>query len=116
MLKRYFIMMVLAGAFLGGYYLGRLPGSPDIFGNIVQTYKLMFGTYKQIMAVKDGQADPNAISKVLQSSGLPGGLDLSGLPGGNTQLTQANKPSPQGAPVVAKRVGSRVYISTADDE
>ena len=30
-MKRVLTLLLLAGAFLGGYYLGRLPNSPDIF-------------------------------------------------------------------------------------
>ena len=30
-MKRLVILMLLAGAFLGGYYVRGLPGSPDIF-------------------------------------------------------------------------------------
>ncbi|MFP4055228.1 MAG: hypothetical protein ACLFV7_15330 [Phycisphaerae bacterium] len=30
-MKRLLALILLTGAFLGGYYLGRLPDSPDIF-------------------------------------------------------------------------------------
>ncbi len=30
-MKRAFVLILLTGAFLGGYYLGHLPNSPDIF-------------------------------------------------------------------------------------
>lgn len=30
-MKRVLTLLLLTGAFLGGYYLGRLPNSPDIF-------------------------------------------------------------------------------------
>jgi hypothetical protein len=30
-MKRVLMLLLLVGAFLGGYYLGRLPNSPDIF-------------------------------------------------------------------------------------
>ena len=31
MFKQLFMVIILAGVFLSGYYLGRLPGSPDVF-------------------------------------------------------------------------------------
>jgi len=37
-MKRLLISMLLAGAFLGGYYLGHEPDSPDIFGWAKKTY------------------------------------------------------------------------------
>ena len=37
-MKRLIIMLVVAGAFLGGYYVGHQPGSPNIFLWVQQTY------------------------------------------------------------------------------
>lgn len=31
MFKRLFMLIILSTVFLSGYYLGRLPGSPDVF-------------------------------------------------------------------------------------
>lgn len=31
MFKQLFMVIILGGVFLSGYYLGRLPGSPDVF-------------------------------------------------------------------------------------
>ena len=31
-MKRLISLILLSGAFLGGYYLGRLPNSPDLIG------------------------------------------------------------------------------------
>ena len=31
-MRRLLITVLIVGAFLGGYHLGRQPGSPDIFG------------------------------------------------------------------------------------
>ena len=38
MFKKLFILMLLSGAFLGGYYLGYQPDSPDIFAWAKDTY------------------------------------------------------------------------------
>ena len=37
-IKRFIILTMLCATFLGGYYLGRLPGSPDIIGRAGQGY------------------------------------------------------------------------------
>jgi len=37
--KKVFILILLAGTFLGGYRLGRRPGSPDIFAWAQQRYR-----------------------------------------------------------------------------
>jgi hypothetical protein len=34
-----FILVIVAGAFLGGYYFGHQPGSPDIFALADQLYR-----------------------------------------------------------------------------
>ncbi len=39
MFKKLFVLMVLAATFLGGYYLGREPGSPDIFAAVRDGYE-----------------------------------------------------------------------------
>lgn len=39
MFHRLFATIVLAAAFLGGYYLGRKPQSPDIFAWAQRTYR-----------------------------------------------------------------------------
>jgi hypothetical protein len=31
-MRKFMTILLMTGTFLGGYYLGRLPGSPDIFG------------------------------------------------------------------------------------
>lgn len=37
-MKRLLLLILLSGAFLGGYYLGRQPNSPDIFAWAQKTY------------------------------------------------------------------------------
>jgi len=34
------VTLLLVSAFLGGYYVGRLPGAPDVFGWAKRTYQL----------------------------------------------------------------------------
>ena len=38
-MKRFIAIMMLTAGFLGGYYLGHLPGSPDIFGWFADKYR-----------------------------------------------------------------------------
>jgi hypothetical protein len=37
-MRRFLVTILIAGAFLGGYYLGGQQGSPDIFGWARQAY------------------------------------------------------------------------------
>ena len=39
MFKRLIILILLGAAFLGGYYVARLPGSPDIFSLAENTFQ-----------------------------------------------------------------------------
>lgn len=39
MFKRLFLLMLLSATFLSGYYLGRLPGSPDVFAMAENGYQ-----------------------------------------------------------------------------
>ena len=36
--KRFIVLILLLAAFLGGYYIGRHPGSPDIFAIAARAY------------------------------------------------------------------------------
>lgn len=38
-MKTIFLLIVLTAAFLGGYYLGQQPDSPDIFGMAGKAYR-----------------------------------------------------------------------------
>ena len=38
-MKKFIALILLAGAFLGGYYVGRLPSAPDIFSWADKTYE-----------------------------------------------------------------------------
>jgi len=37
-MRRLLVTILIVGAFLGGYHLGRQPGSPDIFGWAQRNY------------------------------------------------------------------------------
>lgn len=53
MFKRMAILIVLAGTFLGGYYVGRLPGSPDIFAMAQDGYHRAGELGKALQAATD---------------------------------------------------------------
>ena len=40
-MKKFIVIVLMTGTFLGGYYLGRLPGSPDMFGWMSRTAQRM---------------------------------------------------------------------------
>ena len=37
--RKFILLILLMGAFLGGYHLGRTPGSPDVFSHARRTYR-----------------------------------------------------------------------------
>jgi len=51
-MKKLILLVLVASAFLGGYYLGRLPGSPDVFGWSKRTYRQVTAWAGQAAAVK----------------------------------------------------------------
>lgn len=38
-IKRFVLLLLLAGTFLGGYYVGHKPGSPDLFATAEDLYR-----------------------------------------------------------------------------
>lgn len=38
--RKLIVTLLLVSAFLGGYYVGRLPGAPDVFGWAKRSYQL----------------------------------------------------------------------------
>ena len=58
-MKKLLLLILLTGAFLGGYYLGRQPNSPDIFAWAQNTYNQAVDVGHQLSAaVKD---DPGSM-------------------------------------------------------
>lgn len=55
MFKRLFIMMLLSGAFLGGYYFGHQPDSPDIFAWAQDTYGQANDAGNKLSAIINGE-------------------------------------------------------------
>jgi hypothetical protein len=74
-MKRVLTLLLLAGAFLGGYYLGRLPNSPDIFAWGRDTFDgavEMGREAEEYLAADSGRAEPDAP----QSPRVPSGAYL----------------------------------------
>ncbi|HUU22641.1 MAG TPA: hypothetical protein VM389_08915 [Phycisphaerae bacterium] len=40
-MRRLLVTILIVGAFLGGYYFGRQPGSPDVFGWAQKNYPVV---------------------------------------------------------------------------
>jgi len=57
MIKKLFILILLAAAFVGGYYCGRQPNSPDIFGKAQVYYRQASEAGQQLMAVVNGEPE-----------------------------------------------------------
>ena len=55
MFKKLFVLMVLAATFFGGYYLGREPGSPDIFAAVRDGYEKAAQLGKAFEAAADDE-------------------------------------------------------------
>jgi len=55
MFKRLFMLMLLSATFLGGYTLGRLPGSPDVIAIAQDGYAKAAELGKSLEAVTDGE-------------------------------------------------------------
>jgi len=49
-MRRFLRSVLLLGVFLGGYYLGHLPDSPDIFGWAVSVYQRVHRVAGEICA------------------------------------------------------------------
>ena len=84
-MRRLIKLILLLAVFLGGYYVGRRPGSPDIFAKVGQAYRRVTSTTNDI-AAKAKQDDvpvtEAAVSYLLES--VPGSLP-----------SQADRPSRQ---------------------
>lgn len=55
MFKRLFMLTLLSAVFLGGYTLGRLPGSPDVIGMAQDGYAKAAELGKSLQAATDGE-------------------------------------------------------------
>ena len=55
--------ILLSAAFLGGYYLGHLPNSPDIFGWAQKTYAQGSDAYQKLSSVVKGE--PGNVSETV---------------------------------------------------
>ena len=88
MFKRMFILIVLAATFLSGYYLGHLPGSPDIFA-----------------AAQDGYQRAGDIGKALQAA-----TDTEGIKALES-LTGSPLASQSGAPPASHDVPARPEVA-----
>jgi hypothetical protein len=49
-MKKVIILTLLLGAFLGGYYLGHQPNSPDVFGWADKVYHRVVDAGKQVVS------------------------------------------------------------------
>ena len=69
-MRRLLRLILVVAIFLGGYYVGHLPGSPDIFGKTVATYRQVAKTTKAISAraEADGVSLPRAALSCLLES------------------------------------------------
>ena len=56
-MKKLILIILLTGAFLGGYYLGRLQGSPDIFTWAQDTCKQAAETGQHVATIVKGEMD-----------------------------------------------------------
>jgi hypothetical protein len=54
-MKTLILLIVLAAAFLGGYYLGHQPDSPDIFGQAQKVYQRVSAAGQQFAAALEAQ-------------------------------------------------------------
>ena len=52
-MRRLIRIILAAGIFLGGYYLGRLPDSPDLIGKGLSAYRQVARTTRDISAKAD---------------------------------------------------------------
>ena len=62
-MKKLFVLILLAAAFLAGYYYGHQPNSPDIFGKAQAYYRQASDAGQQLMAVVNGEPE-NVLSQV----------------------------------------------------
>ena len=55
-MKRLLVTFLIAGAFLGGYQLGRRPDSPDIVGRARQACDSLAALYREFAPAAGGEA------------------------------------------------------------
>jgi len=62
-IKRFIVLVLLGAAFLGGYYLGRKPGSPDIFRYADDVYRQAGQAGRKLTAARgDGRAEDTPVA------------------------------------------------------
>jgi len=71
-------MVLLAGAFLGGYYFGRQPGSPDIFGTASQVMSKIRQTGGTVAEVMNNPSVSNFISPSSSAPSQSGIVQING--------------------------------------
>ena len=78
MFRRLFTSIVLSAVFVGGYYVGRLPGSPDIFAYAQRAYQ---EATKASQAVTDAVSDQTdqADQAAKQGESSPFSFDAKGF-------------------------------------
>ena len=93
-MKRMFILILIMGGFLGGYYLGHKPGSPDIF-SWPQKCGPAMQTARQIYSLATGE--PNNVLEQVAPDKLAIKLDGKDFvfPG---RESPSAKPLPKGKP------------------
>jgi len=73
-MRRLIKLILLLAVFLGGYYVGRRPGSPDIFAKAGQAYRRVTSATNDISAQAkqdDVPVTEAAVSYLLESSREP---------------------------------------------
>jgi hypothetical protein len=93
------LLILLCAAFLGGYYVARLPGSPDIFGKAQQAYNSASDAGRQLDDLFQ-QAQ-----KSLGASGDPSGPQAASLSG-----DRSAKGAKKGKTVISAD-GTSYYVS-----
>ena len=84
-MRRLVKLILLLAVFLGGYYVGRRPGSPDIFARAGQVYNRLTSTTDEIAARAKQNDVP--VTEAAMSYLLEGACESS--------PSQADRPSPQ---------------------
>ncbi len=88
-MKRAFILILILGGFLGGYYVGHKPGSPDIFA-WPQKASGAWDTARQLYAVATGE--PNNVLDQVAPQTVTLKLDGKEFVFPGRQTLEANKP------------------------
>ena len=72
-MRRFLRVIVLMAVFLGGYYVGRLPNSPDVFGWSVDVYHRADRAAREISA--KAKAEDMSVPAAALSYALAPGVD-----------------------------------------